>query len=204
MNAGVYVEVDSQIKNKYRVEYMIKYAVQIGRKARIYDSSYYNDIYIAKYVGLSLKKYRELINSQYRMNDVTYFKTFEECQEAVDKLYAYVLNHKDDLLVPASGTTIKDTNEDATKIEVNALDDPIWNYTDYNDDSDDDESAGSLALYPNVAAFPAVGEPTAIYVDESTNKMYRWVTDELMYIPIGDGDSAPDIHFIDGGGAFDE
>jgi mRNA degradation ribonuclease J1/J2 len=156
MNAGVYVEVDSQIKNKYRVEYMIKYAVQIGRKARIYDSSYYNDIYIAKYVELSLKKYRELINSQYRMNDITYFKTFEECQEAVDKLY-------------------------------------------YND-----ESVGSLTLYPNVAAFPAVGEPTAIYVDESTNKMYRWVASKLKYIPIGDGDSAPDIHFINGGGAFDE
>ncbi len=43
MNVGIYVSVDNQIKNKYRVEYMIKYAVQIGRKARIYDSSYYND-----------------------------------------------------------------------------------------------------------------------------------------------------------------
>jgi hypothetical protein len=34
--------------------------------------------------------------------------------------------------------------------------------------------------------------------------MYRWVASELKYIPIGDGDSAPDIHFINGGGAFDE
>ena len=110
----LYVSVDNQIKNKYRVEYMIKYAVQIGRKAKIYESSYYND------------------------------------------------------------------------------------------DSDDDESAWSLALYPNIAAFPAVGEPTAIYVDECINKMYRLVIDKLMYISIRGGDSALDIYFIDGSGAFDE
>ena len=50
----------------------------------------------------------------------------------------------------------------------------------------------------------AVGELTAIYVDECTNKMYRSVIDKLMYISIRGGDSALDIHFIDGDGAFDE
>jgi len=63
------------------------------------------------------------------------------------------------------------------------------------------ESKGSLVQKASYIEFPNLGNSTFIYVDTSTEKMYRWDDNELKYYTIGSTSNSDwhDIEIINGG-----
>lgn len=56
--------------------------------------------------------------------------------------------------------------------------------------------AGSIVQEDSFLKFPTIGSEQAIYIDTTTNKVYRWSNTELKYYTIGSDYN--DIKIIDG------
>lgn len=55
----------------------------------------------------------------------------------------------------------------------------------------------TVKAYDNFAQFPGIGDTNKLYIDKSTNVMYRWDSDEIRYMSIES--TTEEIKFIDGG-----
>ena len=50
------------------------------------------------------------------------------------------------------------------------------------------QSRDTVLEYPSSLQFPTIGKGNTIYIDVSSNKIYRWDDDNLKYYPLNDYD----------------
>lgn len=55
-----------------------------------------------------------------------------------------------------------------------------------------------VQTYPILSNFPTTGEENTLYIDTSTNTIYRWDDTDIKYYRLGTDSGGMNIQFIDG------
>lgn len=55
----------------------------------------------------------------------------------------------------------------------------------------------SIRIFDKFAYFPGIGDSDKLYIDKENNLIYRWDSDEIRYVAVGNANE--EIKFIDGG-----